>query len=367
MALQVWDGFEKYTATADFLSRSGFLQWQTPFTAPTISFVTGRNGFGYAVKVANSPAIATPGQQIRAVWGTRNAEAYFGFAALMPSGTLAPACGLWLQLYDSVAGNPQLTIYFNANNYSVQIFRGSNTGTSIALSANNVWTGEVWQFVEVHAKIDGSSGVVDVRVRGNSVFGGAVTGLNTQATANAWFDTSDFCPAPVVASSSTFIELDDLYYADTTSGPGTFPANTFLGDSRVATLYATANASVQWTPLANANWQEISETFMDSDASYNYSTTPGQEDRFTFGPLAATINVIYGVQVTFAARKDDGGTRTVKSALKSSTTEVYGANHNIPDTNYAYFSDFWILDPNTSSNWTLSGVNNLTAGYNLVA
>lgn len=372
MALKVWEGFDHYNATADFLARSGFLQWQTPTSIhPVISFVAGRNSSALACKVNYSgfhSAGQAPDVSLRAVFGARNVEAYFGQALLIPSGTLGPATSLWLYLQDTVAGTTQLAVYFNGNNYSVQIFRGTSTGTSIALSPNNVWAGDVFNFVEVHAKIDPSSGVLDVRINGVSVFGGPVTGLNTQASANAWFDAADYYPFAVAnGATGAFVEIDDFYYADTTTGPGTFPGNTFLGDARVATLFATGNGSVQWTPLTATNWQEIDDVAMDSDASYNHSATAGQEDTFTFTPLGGTITVIYGVQVTIAGRKDDGGSRVIKAATKSGATEVYGANHSLPDNNYAYFSDIWILDPDTSANWTLSGVNGATFGYNLVS
>lgn len=361
MALQVWEGFDHYNGSADLISRSGFLQWQFPDAlSPFSAFTTGRNGFGKSLQIGTVNAGLYGGQRLRGVWAVRNAEVYFGIAVYCPAGA-----GVNFSLVDTVANAPQVGINFNPNNYSVQVWRGTlGTGTQIALSNNNVWAGDVWNFIEIHYKINGSTGAIDARVNGVSVFGGPVTGLNTQATANAWSDAVDIS---VSDGGSQLIELDDLYYADTATGAGTFPANSFLGDCRVATLFATGNGSVQFTPLTGANWQEISEHAMDSDTSYNYSSTPGQEDTFTFGALSATINVIFGVQITIAARKDDGSSRVIKAALISSATEVYGSNHSIPDTNYAYFTDIWILDPHTSSNWTLGGVNGATYGYNLVS
>lgn len=369
MALKVWDGFDHYNATADFLARSGFLQWQLPNTGqPTLSFVTGRNGIGKALKVVNPGNTTTPTTTaLRGVFADRNAEAYFRQPVLIPAGTVGTAVSWFVVFQDTVAGSPQITVKFNGANYSVQVFRGDYTGTSLALSANNAWTGDIWNNVEFHAKIANSGGVVDVQVRGVSVFGGAVTGLDTQNTANAWFDAVDYYAVPLNVTTGAFIEIDDFSYNDTVSGAGTYSADGYMGDAAVKTLFATGNGTVQWTPLTGTNWGEVAEQAMDSDTSYNSDTTSGHQDLFTFTALGGTISVIYGIQVTFAGRKDDGGSRVVKSAVKSSSTTDYGANHSLPDTNYAYFSDIWVLDPNTSATWTLSGVNGATFGYNLVS
>ena len=126
MALKIWDGFDHYNATADFLSRSGFLQYQLPNPQLSLSFVTGRNGFGKALKITSS----NNDSACRAVFGDRNDEAFFGQAVMIPAGTVGTMTGVSLALTDNVAGLPQVTIYFNANNYSIQIFRGSSSGTS---------------------------------------------------------------------------------------------------------------------------------------------------------------------------------------------------------------------------------------------
>lgn len=361
MALKIWDGFDHYGATADFLSRSGFLQYQLPSPQLTISFVTGRNGFGKAVKLDSGNSNSA----LRAVFGDRNAEAFFGQAMMIPAGTLASIASVYLVLMDNVAAAPQVTIYFNANNYSIQIFRGSISGTSIHLSANNVWTGDVWNYVEVRGKIDNSAGVIDVHINGVSVT--SVSGVDTQATANAWFDSADFFVVPP-PSGASFIWLDDFYYCDTTTGAGATAANTFLGDVRVATLFATGDDSVQWTPNSGANnFSRINEIAMDSDMSYVSTATATNQDTYVFQPLVNTVATIFGIQLTIAGRKDDAGSRVIKQVLKSGGTTDFGADHALPDVTYAYFTDQWILDPNTSANWTRTNVNAIEAGVNMVS
>lgn len=366
MALKIWDGFDHYNQTNDFLARSGFLQWQLPGTfQPTISFVTGRNSRLSALRFTNVVGVSTYNIPCRAVWGARNAEAWFGHAILIPGGTVGPACSFYITLMDNVAGTVQDQICFNGNNYSVQIFRGDLTGTSLLLTANNVWTPDVWNFIEVHAKIDGSTGAIEVKSNGVTI--ASVTGANTKNTANAWFDATDYACNSVGGGIGTFVEMDDLYYLDTTTGAGTWPANTWLGDSRTATLFPNGEGTVQWTPLSGTNWSQVSETAMDSDTSYNYTSTAANEDQINFQALSASIPVIFGLQITIAARKDDAGSRVIKTGVKSGATTSYGSNHSLPDTSYAWFTDQWILDPNTSADWTVTAVNSVVGLYNLVS
>ena len=227
-----------------------------------------------------------------------------------------------------------------------------------------MWTGDVWNYIEVRAKIDNSAGVIDVHINGVSVT--SVSGVDTQATTNAWFDSADFLLVPPI-NTQTFIWRDDFDYCDTTTGAGATAANTFLGDVRVATLFATGDDSVQWTPNSGSdNFSRINEPAMDSDTSYVSTSTATDQDTYDFEPLINTVGTIFGIQLTVAARKDDAGSRVIKQVLKSGGTTDFGADNALPDVTYAYFTDQWILDPNTSANWTRANVNAIAAGVNLV-
>ena len=352
MALKVWDGFDHYGSATDFTQRSGFLQYITSSIAP--SFVTGRNGFGSAISIA--------GSNFTAVMGQRVASAFIGFACQIPSGS-----GLYVSFNDTTVGltvTTQVTVFFDQANFAIKVYRGfapSATSTQLYISPNNVWTAKVWNFIEIWPVIDDTTGSVTVRV--NGVVVATLTGADTDFSGNTWWDSVTFTN-PGVGMVATF---DDLYYADTVVGPGSYPANNFLGDVRVATLFPTANAGVHFTPLAGTNFSEINEHQMDSDASYNFSTTAGDEDFFTFDPLENTVSKIYGIQLTGAWRKDDGGMRVIDQVVKTGGTEYLSPDHSVPDNFYAYFTDLWILNPNTSVNWTLTDVNNILAGYKLIS
>jgi hypothetical protein len=377
MALKVFDGFDHYNGQTDLLARQGFLQFQSypPGSGGSLPTIT----FGPGVSVDGECMIMTGGSggyhaPLTAVWGTRNSQFIVGgrFECLQYQ-VGAQICSLAFIFWDSttVPVTAQFAVVFNSNSYTIEIWNGSlfynGVSTKLYSTANNVWSGDVANMIEIQTTIAaGGAGVVKVWVNGVQLVN--QTAITTQQSANAWADATSFKGDFLNGGAllSTLVKMDDLYYCDTTVGAGTYPCNSPLGDVHVYTRFPTGNNSVQWTPLANTNWQEVDEVAMDGDTSYNYSATVGQEDLLNYSALATTINNILGVQVTGAYRKDDSSARSIKQAFKSSTTEVYGAVNSL-GTAYAYYTDLWVLDPATSASWTLAAVNALSAGYNLVS
>jgi hypothetical protein len=355
MAVKVWDGFDHYKQTADLQSRSGFLQYGV--VQGILSFVPGFNG-GNAVSITALNA----NQALPAIFSQRVASAFIGNRVNFQGNY-----GCIFEFFDSVSATVQVSVQFNMNNFSIQIYRGDPTfGTLLFTTGNNVWSPNATSFIEIWPVIDPSTGSVNVWLNGVNV--ASITGVNTRNSANTWWDTLIWCPIkPASVAGSCTIVVDDLYYGDTTTGPGAHPCNTPLGDCGTYTVFPVGNDSVQFAPLASTNWQEVSEVAMDSDTTYNFDSTVGHEDRFNMGTLPATIALIYGVQVTGAYRKDDAGARSIKQGLKSGSTETYGSTYALGESNYVYYTDPWILDPNTSANWTLVAFNAAKAAYNVAA
>ena len=61
---------------------------------------------------------------------------------------------------------------------------------------------------------------------------------------------------------------------------------------------------------------------------------------------------------------EESSSPTRRSVLAA--TAAAGASYSIPNA-YVYCYDMWVLDPNTTANWTLASVNALQAGYELVS
>lgn len=516
MALQCFDGFDHYSGLADMSARSGFFQYIFNGTNNSFhGFVPGPFGYGLAAEFINAgaPVSSDGNSNFTVVLAERKATGYIGIREFW-----SLSSGMIFHFNDTVAGATQISVYFNPANFSIAVYRGTvGTGTLLGVSDNNVWTGATWNFVEINVIID-SSGAVVVNVNNAQVF--SVTGINTQNTANNWWDEMEQRVIVLSGGGNATIIFDDLYYLNGDVGPGPNPMNSFLGDVRTVTLFAVGNSAVQFTPFATSdqlgytpdtgsatfaanelycmplpaehagilqtggtlqlktgltgdvvvgiydsdgpnggpgtllvqatalgspssgshaitwgstlgmvtnhdyyygvladasvqfaaqsatqlvylltpeaysatlpaslagntfvtatlaaatilgtltitNAGNVSEVAMDSDDTYNSSSTLNDEDLLVFGVLPGDINLVLGVQLTGAYRKDDAGTRVVKQALKSSTTEVYGADHYLSTETYVYFTDLFVLDPNTDTSWTTTGVNSLVAGYNV--
>ena len=74
-----------------------------------------------------------------------------------------------------------------------------------------------------------------------------------------------------------------------------------------------------------------------------------------------SIAFFVGTKVT--ARKDEIGTKTFSMIVKPSSTEyTSGTKQVFANQTYGTFSYFWETNPETTFNWTIGDVNNITIG-----
>jgi hypothetical protein len=248
----------------------------------------------------------------------------------------------------------------------VSLYRGRGSNTIVPASdvllaqslPNRVNVFE-WNFVEIGCVLSATVGYLEFRVNGLTAV--SISGINTIAPyANNTASIIGFG-----AAAPWYI--DDFYCNDgTTSDPGTYPNNSFMGNCRVVTLFPTQNASVQWTPLTGANWQEVSETEFDGDTSYNTTTTVGYTDTFNANSLISSAAEVISVWVMGGYKMTDAGARTVEQEVVMSGTTATGSAHNL-NTNYNFFADKFAVNPATSASWTTTDVNNITFGYKLAS
>jgi hypothetical protein len=357
MALIVWDGFDQYAALADLQSRVGKLAWND--INASITFQAGRGDYGQCVNVSSGNGGFTFGGSFGA-----------NFNAAIPAIAMLvePQSGDFVdfKVMDYTTSAPQITFRILLASGTVVVFIGDSTPngttpTQIAASPPNACNPYVWQKYEIKVAI-GAPGSFDFHVNGSSVISSGST--NTQATANAWFNGLRITGANLFGVGGPQVSFDDFNLNDLTTGPGSFPCNTFIGDCATRTLRTAANSAVQWTPIAGTNWGEVNEVQFDGDATYNYATTIGDADLLSFGSLPTTVAAVFGVQVTGAYRKLDASAQTILQGIKSSGATASGAATPM-SLNYTYVTDLFVLDPNTSATWTPTAVNALLGGYTL--
>jgi hypothetical protein len=76
------------------------------------------------------------------------------------------------------------------------------------------------------------------------------------------------------------------------------------------------------------------------------------------------VATVFGVQTTGAYRKLDASAQTIIQSIKSGATSSNGATLSL-SLSYAYYTDLFVVDPNTSATWTPAAVDALIAGYKL--
>lgn len=272
-------------------------------------------------------------------------------AAFYPTDTPATSPRVLIRLRDG--STEQLSVTVEADN-SIAVRRGDYSGTSVAQSSPCKLPPGAWSFLEFKATIHPSAGSVEVKLNGVTVL--SATGINTRNSSNSYATEILFWQA----------YIDDLYVLDTT---GSAPYNDFLGDIRVRTLYPSgAGSSTQWTPLSSTNVSNIDDQgTADSDTSYNSSDTAAQQDLFAVDNLPDTSGTVLAVQARWKARKDDGGTREVKTLVKAGGTTDSGPTEALGMSYVSYLGDILTENPDTAAEWAISEVNAVELGYELVS
>jgi len=346
MALKFIDGFDHY-ATADLT-----LKWNSIGVSTAIDATGGRRGSGALALDAGSSKYVQ--KTIAAV-----ATAVVGFA-LKYTGT--PSQGYLVYFGD--AGADQCGFRFNADG-TVSFYRGT---TLVATSSNSMSAG-TWYYCEAKVLINNTTGTYEFRVNGTSTGWLAATGQNTRSTANNTTNGIYFNARAANQSSqginSTTVRIDDFYYLDTS---GSAPNNDFLGDVRIDTVLPSgAGNTTQFTPSTGSNYQCVDEASQNGDTDYVQDSTVNHKDTYAYADITHTPSAIYGVQVNMIAKKDDAGTRSVCSVVRSGGTDTDGATQALSAVSYSDLMEIIENDPNTAAAWTKTNLNAAEFGVKLVA
>ena len=275
-----------------------------------------------------------------------SAEVYVGFSA---ANVVVGATIAIFYVYTDAGTTAQLNLATNANG-SMSIRRG---GTTLATTvAGLVSSG--WNYIEFHAKVDPTSGIAELKVNGQvaATFSGNTKNGGTSNNIDAIQATN---------SASVVWYMDDFYLLD---GTGSAPYNTYLGDVRINTLSPNgAGSSTGFSPSSGANYTTVDEIPANS-SDFVAASASGTRDTYAMQDITGSYNVL-AVQNNIIAKRGDAGGTAIKSAIKSGASVFYGANNNLTASDVTY-SDLRTVDPNTSSNWTVSSVNALEAGMEIV-
>jgi hypothetical protein len=178
---------------------------------------------------------------------------------------------------------------------------------------------------------------------GNTVYTGTITGGAGNAYVGYNFLPSGFAhgannggPFECVASTATSITLNNPSGVSDTTGSIAF------------------QAIVQTGAINQAG------TRPNGDVAYISDATTNDISDFAITPLVLT-GVVLGVAHLSYLRKDDMGTRQVAQVCLSSGSTEQGATISLGNT-YQYFADIIEVDPHTSTQFSVSGLNACSFG-----
>lgn len=246
-----------------------------------------------------------------------------------------------------------LTLVVNGSK-QVAVYRGTIAGTLLGTSTATI-PDNTWVFLEMRASIHDSTGTVEVWM--DDVL---ILNLTAQDTQNGGTGALDRIRLGRLTNNvAANVVLDDFYVADDSGSGVTAPLGSAV---RVDCVLPTgAGSSTQFTASAGSNYQCVDETPPNEDTDYVSTSTAGHVDLYAMGDLPVTPTAIKATMVCAVARKDDVGSRTLRTKLKSGGTTSNGASNALAIT-YAGIADMYEVDPNTGSAWTKTAIDAMEVG-----
>ena len=349
------DGFDHYGAAADLQRKARGIVWST--TTFCSVQTPGTRGLGKCINI-QSPSNAPPSNLTGALTANYT-EGFFEFdMTVAANGVNVNVVTVTIVDFSTGGtGTTQGTVEMDQAGAAIRVFNAA--GTLVGFKSGAFIVGSAFKF-GIGLLVSSSAGYIAVRVNNQAVLN--ITGLNTEGGANAFFN------GITVTTPSGYAGclIDNFTFCDTVAGPGTYPTDTFLGMTRVNTLFPTGNgATTQWTPAAGANWQEVNATAFNGGTTYNATATDGATDLLVMQSLTGTVSTVIAVQLTGAYEADAAGPLAAKHLISNGSTVATGSSMAI-GLDYAFLSDIAEVNPITSGAWTAGQVNSYTFGYELV-
>jgi hypothetical protein len=272
--------------------------------------------------------------------------------------------GAWLKFTGTSASNTILFELLNGANsqfniaYNDRFITIRRLSTIISVS-NYKFTNNEEHYIECKVTLHDINGSYEVRVNGGTI--AAESGINTTTSSLA---ANRFRLGQQTAILGT-VDWDDFYLLDSSGSM----LNDFLGPIHIETLLPNGvGVNSEWDVLTGPNnYQDVDESPPDGDTSYVFSNTVGEKDTYAFSNLSMTAGTIHAVRINHYARKTGIGTRTINTAVVSNSTNYQIGPANSIISVYKFLSNNVEVDPNTSSAWSISGLNSAEFGPHLVS
>ena len=364
MALVFMDGFDHY----DMNQMN--MKWENVSGGPNYIMCDGnsrRSGTKYFKSIggnANKHVVDT-------VTGEDIYSYVVGCACLYT--TVAIAAGAWSLQLQSEGGTPHVYIRFEGDG-------------KVKLQIAGVWyeteqdfvDPNTWFHIEIKGTIHESSGEFECRLNEETVL--SDSSICTQYPGQEGIARLSIGGGLMMWGEAWF---DDVYLLD-----GNSPQNDFLGDSRIDTLYTSADGYyTMFTPSEGDNWECVYPEVVDVEddsgwplyiegihydcprvdfTKYNSATVAGSRDCYELDNISSLSKPIHACQQNSCYRKTDAGKKQVEQFLRISSTN-YDCGKIWEATDFAKIKTFpWTYNPDTSVAWTESDINALQSGIEIV-
>ena len=322
MSLDHWEGFDEWGTTS---SECGARGWTTSGNNP--SQPSGRFS-GYAARWPNNSLVT------RILKGGSNARYTIGFAWRTANASTSQTIFEYRE-----GGTTHGRLAYNGNG----TFTVSRSGTTLSGSptANLGIAANTWYYIELDYTVHDTTGAYELRVDEVSVASGS--SLDTRNGGTGVIDRVVIQQPNGVAN-----DWDDYYEA---SG-----STSFQGDCRVITDMPNADGTyTAWTASSGSDYQCVDEIPYNSDTDYISTSSATTDDTFGF-PSTGVTGTVLGVQTMAIARKDDAASRNLALLVDSGGTLDVGTSHAL-GASYVPFERTDLVDPDTSSAWSMTAVN----------
>lgn len=347
MALLFADGFESFGTTAGSVSGLGN-KYTAGANHNSDTLITGRyGGLAYYPRHNTSGA----GTNFDAALGADFASVVVGFAvrlAALPTSTRRliefVSTGSVVEAGIAITTTGQLIVY----NSSISTIRATS-------SSSNLFTLNKWHYLEVKITIN-NSGSWTLQLDDAAVSMSADTG-DTQAT-NANCNVVRFLGQSTTTNLNSEVHFDDVYVLSTTGAP-----DDFLGPQHIYTTFPNATGDdADFTPSAGDNYEAVDDNPHDTDTTYVEDDTLDQKDLYNWGSVSIST-AINAVILYAIARRTDVTSFSFIAVASSDSTEADGATQTVNTATYGPFYGVFLVDPDTTSAWTDTGINAAQFGY----
>jgi hypothetical protein len=94
---------------------------------------------------------------------------------------------------------------------------------------------------------------------------------------------------------------------------------------------------------------------------YVEAATEGLKDTYAMDDLAGA-NTVFGVATSVYVSKDASGAKYARPILRSGVTDYVGTSLPLSDGTFSLLEEVYDVDPDTSAQWTYTGVNAVEVG-----